>query len=46
MVEIRLSVNDWFLCYAHHYIGPFDDELTEPDPKAIRIDDVMFKQGA
>lgn len=46
MVEIRLSVNDWFLCYAHQYIGPFDDELTEPDPKAIRIDDVMFKQGA
>lgn len=45
MVEIRLSMNDWFLCYAHQYVDPFGEEITEPDPKAIRVDDVIFKQG-
>ena len=46
IVSIRLSVNDWLLCLAHRYVGPDGEELTEPDPKYIQLDDVVFKQGA
>ena len=45
MVRIRLTVNDWFLCYAHQYVSPSGNAFTGPDPKWIRIDDVIFKQG-
>ena len=46
IVSIRLAVNDWLLCLAHRYTGPDGEELTEPDPKYIQLDDVVFKQGA
>ena len=45
MVEIRLTVNGWLLCYAHQYVNPDGSDYTGPDPKAIRVDDVIFKQG-
>ena len=46
MVEIRLAVNDWVLCYAHQYVNADGSDYTGPDPKWIRVDDVLFKQGA
>ena len=45
MVRIRLRVNDWFLCYAHQYVNADGSDHTGPDPKWIRVDDVIFKQG-
>ncbi len=45
MVRIRLTVNDWLLCYAHQYVSASGAAITGPDPKWIRIDDVIFKQG-
>ena len=45
MVEIRLTVNDWILCYAHQYVNADGSDYTGPDPKWIRVDDVIFKQG-
>ena len=45
MVEIRLTVNDWILCYAHQYVNADGSDYTGPDPKWIRVDDVLFKQG-
>lgn len=44
MVQIKLTVNDWILCLAHHYVNPDGSDYTEPDPKWIRVDDVVFKQ--
>ena len=45
MVRIKLAVNDWVLCYAHQYVSASGATLTGPDPKWIRVDDAMFKQG-
>ena len=45
MVRIKLAVNDWILCYAHQYVSASGAPLTGPDPKWIRVDDAMFKQG-
>ena len=45
MIHIKLTVNDWVLCLAHHYVNPDGSDYTEPDPKWIRVDDVIFKQG-
>ena len=45
MVRIRLTVNDWLLCYAHQYVSSAGIPTTRPDPKWIAIDDVIFKQG-
>lgn len=44
MIEIRLSINNWFLCYAHRYVRADGTPYTEPDPKLLRIDDLVFKQ--
>jgi len=43
-VEIFLSVNDYFICMAHRYVGRHGIAITEPDPKYIHIDDVVFSQ--
>ena len=45
MIYIKLAVNDWVLCLAHHYVNADGSDYTEPDPKWIRVDDVLFKQG-
>lgn len=45
MVRIKLTVNDWFICYAHQYVNANGTDFTGPDPKWLRIDDVIFKQG-
>ena len=45
MVLIRLTVNDWLLCYAHQFVSSSGNAITGPDPKWIRIDDALFKQG-
>ena len=45
MIKIKLAVNDWELCLAHHYVNADGSDYTEPDPKWIRVDDVIFKQG-
>ena len=44
MVNIRLTINDWLLCKAHQYVNADGSDYTEPDPKWIRVDDVVFKQ--
>jgi hypothetical protein len=44
MIDIRLTINDWLLCKAHHYVNADGSDYTEPDPKWIRVDDVEFKQ--
>ena len=46
MIIIRLTVDDWPLCYAHHYVNADGSNFTGPDPKWIQIDDVIFKQGS
>ena len=46
MVRIWLTVNDWFLCYAHQYVSATANAITRPDPKWIAVDDIVFKQGA
>ena len=43
MVRIKLAVNDWVLCYAHQYVSASGTAVTRPDPKWIRVDDVIFK---
>ena len=45
IIYIRLTVNDHLLCVAHHYVSASGEYLTEPDPKAIYIDDAAFKQA-
>ena len=45
MVHIKLAVNYWALCFAYHYVNVDGSDYTEPDPKWIRVDDVVFKQG-
>ena len=45
MVRIRLTINDWVLCYAHQYANSAGIGITGPDPKAIMVDDVVFRQG-
>ena len=45
MVRIKLTVNDWFICYAHQYVNANGTDFTGPDPKWMRIDDAVFKQG-
>ena len=42
MIIIRLTVDDWPLCYAHHYVNADGSNFTDPDPKWIQIDDVIF----
>lgn len=44
MVDIFLTVNDWRLCVANQFVDADGIELTGPDPKYIRIDDVVFMQ--
>ena len=45
IIYIRLTINDRLLCVAHHYISASGEDLTEPDPKAIYVDDAAFKQA-
>ena len=45
MVRIWLTVNDWFLCYAHQYVSVTGNATTRSDPKWIAVDDIVFKQG-
>ena len=45
MVNIKLSVNSWLLCIAHQYVNADGSDYTGPDPKWIRVDNVIFKQG-
>ena len=45
MINIKLTVNDWLLCRAHQYVNADGSFYTGPDPKWIRVDDVMFQQG-
>ena len=45
MVNIRLTINNWLLCKAHHYVNADGSDYTEPDPKWIGVDDVVFKQN-
>ena len=45
IVRIRLAINGWVLCYAHQYANSAGIGITGPDPKAILIDDVVFRQG-
>ena len=44
IIKIRLTVNDYDLCLAHHYVSASGEDVTEPDPKMIQLDDVTFKQ--
>ena len=44
MVDIHLTINDWFICRAHRYVMPDESELTGPDPKLIRMDDLVLQQ--
>ena len=46
MVNIRLVVNGWLLCIAHQYVNADGSDYTGPDPKWIRVDDVIFRQGS
>ena len=46
MVRIKLTVNDWLICYAHQYVSASESEITGPDPKWIAVDDVIFTQGS
>ena len=45
MFTIWLTVNDWLLCIAHQYVNADGSDYTGPDPKWIRVDDVIFQQG-
>ena len=45
LIKIHLTVNNYFICLAHRYISPNGDQLTEPDPKRINIDDLSLIQG-
>ena len=45
IVRIHLAINDYFICLTHRYNGPNSEELTEPDPKSINIDDLSLIQG-
>ena len=44
MVRIRLTINDWIICYAHQYVSAAGAPITQPDPKWIRVDDLILKQ--
>ena len=44
MVDIYLAINDWFICRAHRYVMPDGSGFTGPDPKLIRIDDLILRQ--
>ena len=44
MVRIYMTVNNWLLCVAHQYVSLTGQDITGPDPKYIRVDDVVFKQ--
>ena len=46
MVNIKLTVNDWLLCIAHQYVNAYGSDYTAPDPKWIRVDDLIVKQGS
>ena len=43
MIEIRLTVNDHLICRAHRYVLG-QREITGPDPKSFRIDDLRITQ--
>jgi hypothetical protein len=45
MVEIHLAVNHFVICLAHRYVWPNGNQMTEPDPKRITIDDLSLIQG-
>ena len=40
-VDILLTINDYWICRAHRYVIG-SQEVTGPDPKQIRIDDLEF----
>ena len=46
IVRIKLAINDWVLCYAHQYTSASGMGITGPDPKAIMVDEVTFRQGS
>ena len=43
-VDIHLTINDWRICVAQHYVLPDGTDHTEPDPKMIHIDDLILNQ--
>ena len=45
IVRIKLNINGYAICLAHHYVSASGADVTEPDPKWITVDDVIFKQG-
>jgi len=44
MVNIRLKINDYLICVAHRYAIPGGRQVTGPDPKYIRLDDLALRQ--
>ena len=44
MVEIHLSANGYVICLAHRYVWANGDQMTEPDPKRITVDDLSLIQ--
>jgi len=44
MVDIRLTINDYRICVAHRYVLRTGEQVTGPDPKYIRIDDLVISQ--
>ena len=44
MVVIRLTINNFAICYAHQYVSASGIPITRPDPKWIRVDDLILKQ--
>lgn len=44
MVNIRLTINDYLICIAHRYAIPGGRAVTGPDPKYIRLDQLIISQ--
>ena len=44
MVNIRLKINDYLICIAHRYTVPGGRQVTDPDPKYIRLDHLVLSQ--
>ena len=44
IVNVRLKINDYLICIAHRYAIPGDRQVTGPDPKYSRLDDLVLRQ--
>lgn len=44
MVNIKLRINDYLICVAHRYVRSDGVQLTGPDPKYIRLDDLALRE--